>query len=234
MNRPTLKHASTGLAGAIAIASGSQAYGATVPAALPTSYIPTSGVSTQSIPWDVDGDGTQDFEFDFNQASTNGNWVSGIYGIGGVGTAAPVAYTGPYVTYANRLTAGATVGSSSAFAQDAQYIVVLGSRYGTKFYGQFVNHTGGAAITGWAGFEFTEADGLHYGAIELSTSRYRTAANPGGITFIAAEYNTTPGAAVTIPGAVPEPATLGALAFGGAGLAAAALRRRRSTAAQIG
>ncbi len=119
-------------------------------------------------------------------------------------------------------------------AQESPYLVVLGSRYSTKFYGQFVNHTGGAAFTGWAGFEFTEADGLHYGAIELTTSRYRSATNPGGITFIAAEYNTTPGAAVTIPGAGPEPATLGALAFGGAGLAAAALRRRRSAAAQVG
>ncbi len=224
-NRTIISKATTGLAGAVAIASGSQAYGAVVSATLPANILPTSGAFTTSVPWDVNGDGTQDFEFDFNQVSTNGNFVSGVYGLGGVGVNATVGYAGAYVTYTNRLSAGATISASSSFAQEAPYVSVLGSRYGTKFYGQFINATGGAAIRGFVGFEFTAADGIHFGDIELSTSRYRSATNPGGITFYSASYQTTPGVPITI---VPEPTSLAALAFGAAGAAGVALRRRKA------
>ena len=228
MNRKTLKNATTGLAGAVALASGSQAYGAVVSATLPANFTPTSGTTTTPavIPWDVNGDGTVDFDFQFYQASTAGNWVSGIYGLGGVGTAAPVAYKGSYVTYVNKLSLGTTIGSSSAFYQETGYVAVLASRFSGTFYGQFTN--AGTPQAGWVGFEFTALDGIHYGAINLITDRFRSATNKGGIQFLAAEYQTTPGAALTIQ-AVPEPTTLAALAFGGAGVAAA-LRRRKQVA----
>ncbi|MBE7211099.1 MAG: PEP-CTERM sorting domain-containing protein [Gluconacetobacter diazotrophicus] len=239
MKASGIKNATAGLAGAVALAGGSQAYGAVVSVTPPANFIPTSGVSSQQIPWDVDGNGTADFEFTFDQASTNGNWEAGFYGYGGVGIAAPVGYASASfatITYATRLSAGATISSTSAFAQTPTgtkyfYPTVLGSRYGTKFYGQFTNHTGGAAIRGFIGFEFTAADGqLHYGDIEIATSRYRSATNPGGITFYSAAYNTTAGAPITIS-AVPEPTSLAALAFGAAGAAGAAWRRKRKAQA---
>ncbi len=240
MKSSGIKNATAGLAGAVALAGGSQAYGAVVSVSPPANFVPTSGVTTgEEIPWDVDGNGTTDFEITFDQASTNGNWEAGFYGVGGVGIAASIGYAGtitPAITYVTRLSAGGTVSSTSAFAQTpagTQYFYpsVLGSRYGTKFYGQFTNHTGGTAIRGFVGFEFTGADGLlHYGDIELSTSRYRSATNPGGFTFYSAAYNTTAGAPITIS-AVPEPTSLGALAFGAAGAAGAAWRRRRKAQA---
>ena len=209
MNKSVLKNATTGLAGAVALAGGSQAYGAVVSVTPPANFLPTSGVSDNQTIWDVNGDGTPDFILDFTQASTNGNWFSGIYGYGGVGTAAPAGYVNSfagtsgtlYLAYASRLAAGATISSGSTFVQTDPYSSVLGSRYGTKFYGQFVNHTGGAAIRGFIGFEFTAADGIHYGALEVSTSRYRSATNTGGQTFYSAYYQTTPGAALVIPAA---------------------------------
>ena len=241
MKNSAIKKATTGLAGAVALAGGSQAYGAVVSVTPPANFVPTSGVTTgEEIPWDVDGNGTVDFEITFDQASTNGNWESGFYGVGGVGIAAAAGYAGtivPSITYATRLSAGATVSSASAFAQTPTgtkyfYPTVLGSKYGTKFYGQFTNHTGGAAIRGFVGFGFTAADGsIPYGDLQLSTSRYRSATNPGGITFYSAAYDTTAGEAITIPSAVPEPSSLAALAFGTAGAAGAALRRRRKAQA---
>ena len=244
MKASGIKNATAGLAGAVALAGGSQAYGAVVSVTPPANFVPTSGATAgNDTTWDVNGDGTADFVLAFTQASTNGNWFSGIYGYGGVGTAAVAGYstafatssgTG-YISYANRLAAGATIGSGSTFVQTGTYASVLGSRYGSKIYGQFVNHTGGAASRGFIGFEFTAADGLHYGALEVSTSRYRSATNPGGQTFYSAYYQSTPGATLTIPtAAVPEPGSLAALAFGSAGVAAgiAARRRRQQSAGE--
>ena len=232
MKKGIIKGTTTGLAGAVAIAGGTQAYGSVVTVTPPANITPTSGATAAtSRAFDINGDGTVDLEFDFQQTSTAGNFVSGVYGEGGVGVAAPVAYAGSYVVYANRLTVGTSIGPTSAFAQEAPYTDVLASRFSGTFYGQFVTSTG-AAVSGWTGFEFTATDGIHYGAVDLSTSRYVSASSPGGITFLAAEYESVAGTplVITTPAAVPEPSSLAALAFGAAGAAGAVLRRRRTAA----
>jgi len=67
---------------------------------------------------------------------------------------------------------------------------------------------------------------LHYGYIDLSVQKYNSPADPGGFRFFNAAYETTANTPITI---VPEPGTVGMLAFGAAGLAGiAALRRKRA------
>jgi hypothetical protein len=219
----------TGFAGAAALAAASEAYGNVVAAnSLPANYTPTSITSNPPYEpsWDVDGDGTADFQFIFYQKSGNTglNWLAGIYGYGGVGIAAPVAYQGTYAVYVNQLQPGATIGPSSVFNQTQTstggYFNVLASRYKKVLYGQWKTIT-----TGYVGFEFTEADGIHYGYIEVTTSRFVSSSNPGGIFFSNAFYETTPDTPITI---VPEPGTLASLAFGVLALGAAALRRRKA------
>jgi hypothetical protein len=221
----SLKTVSTGLAGAAALAASTEAYGAVVSATLPANFIPSSGVTSPAnqTPWDVDGNGTVDFSLFFSQASTGGNFVSGIYGYGGVGTAAAVAYLGPYVAYVNRLVVGNTIGPASVFNQNTGYVAAFASRFNGTYYGQFVSPN----TRGFIGFEFTNASGLHYGYLELMTSQFASAGSPGGQTFFQAFYETTPNTAITI---VPEPRSLAALAFGAAILGGVALNRRKGAA----
>ncbi len=227
MKKPKyLKAISSGLAGAAALAAGSEAYGGVVPAAsLPANFTPSSGATAATgIAWDVDGDGTNDFNFLFRQTSTTGNFVIGIYGYGGVGINCSVAYQGPFVVYTNRLAGGDTIGPSSDFEQTNPYVDVLASKFSGSTYGQFTAPNS----RGFVGFEFTAGDGqLHYGYIDLFAARYRNAANPGGLQFFSASYDNTPNTPITI---VPEPGSLAALAFGGALLGAVALRRRKAAA----
>jgi hypothetical protein len=100
---------------------------------------------------------------------------------------------------------------------------VLASRYNTKLYGQWKTVT-----QGFMGFEFTGADSqLHYGYIEIKTSRFVNSTNKGGIFFLDAFYETNPNTPITIA-PVPEPGTLASLAFGAAVIGGAALRRRKA------
>lgn len=228
-NPKYLKAVTTGLAGAAALASGTEAYGAPVAAtSLPANFTPANGVTNplHSTLWDVDGDGTVDFGFGFYQKSTNGTFVSGIYGNGGVGYAAAVGYLGVYGAYANNLTVGSVIGPTSSFVQNAGYYTVLTSRFNNVNYGQFSPPNG----TGFVGFEFTEADGIHYGYIQLTTARYTSSTNKGGQQFLQAFYETVPGVPIAIPAAVPEPGSLASLAFGAGLLGAVAVRARKRTA----
>jgi hypothetical protein len=229
---PALKAITTGLAGAAALAAGSEAYGAVVPSAtLPINFVPTSVTSNNIQGWDVDGDGTPDFQFVFYQKAGNTglNWLSGIYGYGGVGINAPVAYIGGAgLSYCNQLLTSTNVGPSSVFNQvqtsTGGYFNVLASRYTTKLYGQWKTVT-----QGFLGFEFTAADGfLHYGYIEIKTSRFVNSTNKGGQFFLDAFYETTPNTAIHVNPPIPEPGTLASLAFGAVVLGAAALRRRKA------
>ena len=80
---------------------------------------------------------------------------------------------------------------------------------------------------GFAGFSFLNASNvLCFGYVELATNAW-TGAGTIGVQFFSLAYENS-GAPIDA-GAVPEPTTLAALAFGGAGLAAAALRRRKKS-----
>ena len=225
MKQPTpLKTASKGLAGALAIASGSSAYGAIVSANLPTDIFPASFPtgSTTTVSWDVNGDGINDFNFSFRQPeSTTGiDWQANIYAFA---NSAVLGYVGPYFPYAGRFTAGQPIaaGGGNTFQPGvaAGTQIIIASIYAGTTYGQFQPPNS----TGFIGFQFTVGANTFNGYIQLKTSR------SFGIDFISAFYNNTPGGAITA-GQVPEPGTLALLAFGAVGVAGAIAKRRKALA----
>ena len=229
-----------GLSGAVTLAGATQAYGAIVAADPPamTTITGNSASSYGRTTWDVNGDGTDDFILGarvFTQAGYGlskdlsftgfSGYGSGNYLVGYTGTA-PVFGT---VTLGTDLSTGTTIGPSSAFAGVYGYFSLLGVKYGSSKYGQFAG-TGGT--TGYIGFEFTEADGTHYGYGKFTSVLTGTTDNTVTATLIydGGYYQTTPNTPIAIPAAVPEPTSLAALAFGAAGVAGAAAYRRKQAA----
>ena len=223
--------ATTGLAGAVAIAGGTQAYGAVVTVTPPTPIVSTNALGTPVTEFfDVNGDGVSDLQLTVGVITADKAAYGGVSGsyvaydtFGTVNQV--VGYAGSFGNYATRLAAGATVGSTSAFVY-GNYLTILGSRFAGKNYGQF-------RTRGFLGFEFAAADGEHFGYLNLLS----TVAGSGAatltstLTFYSAAYESTPGVPITIPGAaVPEPSSLAALAFAGAGLAGAVSYRRKKAA----
>lgn len=229
-----------GLAGAAAMAAGSQAYGVVVfvptPADLPA---PAPGTASVTRTWDVDQNGSNDFTFVFRYPNTTGatgvvwqtnmNPPAGGNAVGG--------HPGTFITYGTNFVQntliGATLPTGSSFQTSAQ--VTLGSVYrsgGVPFaYGGFGNgappgapppggqHNPGGGqpqnAEGFVGFRLGSGANARYGWLQLRTN------TTFGIDFIAAALG-DPGETVET-GVIPEPASLGMLAIG----AAAMLRRKR-------
>lgn len=229
---------STGLAGAIAIAGGTSAYGAIVNVAVPADLTNTAGSPTNTtVNWDVNSDGLFDFTFQNRYPNT----AAGNYGVvwqlnmnpattALATTNGVVSYSGTFVRYASALRAGTTIGTGGPFSTATQ--VTLGSRYsygpsGAYNYGGFAsgpNAATGAVAPGtqaFAGFRFNAADGTHFGWIQLSV-------NAGIIDFTNAAYQTTVGASIAAGAtAVPEPSTMATLAIGAVGVLGTVAKRRR-------
>ncbi len=241
MHRTSIKKA-TGLAGAVAIACGSSAYGAIVSVAPPADLtntpggggaIPGFGTFTGTFAfWDVNNDGTTDFEFTNRYPNTAAGGYGVVWQLGmntttaaAAATNGVVSYAGAFVRYASALTAGTNITATSAFSTSMQ--LVLGSRYsygglGVYNYGGFASAVA-PGTQRYAGFRFAAADGTHYGWVQLSV-------NAGIIDFTNAAYQTTPNTAI-VAGAVPEPGSMAALAAGAAAVGVAIKRRRRAAKA---
>lgn len=212
-----LKKTTSGLAGALAIASGTHAYASPVVVAPPPDSHNTPGGADVFTDWDVNGDGTIDFEFE-NRYPNSGSQVNWQLDMDPFATGAGVVgYVGPFVNYANALSVGTSIGSGSTFQTSSQ--VVLGSNYAGTLYGGFAVQVP-PGTNAYAGFEFQAADGLHYGWLYLNV-------NAGVIDFTGAAYESVPGMAITA-GAVPEPGTMAMLALGAVGVLGAAIKRRRA------
>lgn len=245
MRKTTIIKATKGLAGAVALAGGSSAYGAIINVNTPADLTNTPG-GGGAIPnfstftgtyafWDVNGDGTNDFEFTNRYPNT----AAGSYGVvwqmgmnapttATTSTSGVVGYQGAFVRYGSALNAGVSIGTGGAFSTAQQ--LVLGSQYsygpdGIYNYGGFANSVA-PGTQRYAGFRFNAADGTHYGWIQLSV-------NAGIIDFTNAAYESTPGVAILTgaAAAVPEPGTMAALAFGAATVAGTVIKRRRKQAA---
>ncbi len=183
----------------------------------PADLMNTAGGANTMTNWDVNLDGIMDFTFQnrYPNSATQVVWQLNFNPLAaGSGV---VGYAGPFIPYANALTAGTMIGAGSAFQTGAQ--VTLGSNYGGTFYGGFA-----AAVppgtNAYAGFRFNAADGVHYGWIFLNV-------NAGIIDFTGAAYESTPGMAIAA-GAIPEPGSMALLALGAAGVLGAVVKRRRS------
>jgi hypothetical protein len=218
MKQPkSLKKTSSGLLGALAIASGSSAYAAVVSVAPPPDLSSTPGGATTTENWDVNLDGIVDFGFQnrYPNSGTHVNWQLNFYPVpAGNGV---VGYVGPFINYADALSFGTSIGPASTFQTSAQ--VCLGSNYGGTLYGGFAVEVP-PGTNAYAGFQFTAADGIHYGWVFLNI-------NAGIIDFTSAAYESTPGVAITA-GAVPEPGTMAMLALGAVGVLGVVAKRRRS------
>ena len=222
----------TGLAGAIAIAGGTNAYGAIVSVPVPADLTNTAGsTTTTAVNWDVNSDGVFDFTFQNRYPNT----AAGNYGVvwqlnmnpflNTQATNGVIGYQGAFVRYASALTLGTPiVAGSAAFSTATQ--VTLGSRYSYGPSGVF-NYGGFAAAVPpgtqrYAGFRFNVGGQSYNGWIQLSV-------NAGILDFTNAAYENVAGATINA-GAVPEPGTMALLAIGAVGVVGAVAKRRRSAA----
>lgn len=224
-----------GLAGAAALAGATQAYGSVVNVPLPaniTGHAPTASDAGTNRTVDLNGDGQRDLYFRYRNLSESGGTLLLSYFYGGISTAqgAAVGYQISGQAYAFSLSTGYVVGPSSSFYQVAGYLGHIVTNYNGTNYG-FTNYLGQAGVPEFIGFKFQTVGGqTDYGYIRLETDPYVSAANPGGIKFLALAYENT-GAPIVIPAAVPEPSSLAALAMGAATFAGLGLKRRRTASA---
>lgn len=230
----------TGLAGAVAFAGATQAYGAIVNFTLPTN-IPGHAPNTASTTREyfnvetgvTNSTNTADPGYDlnlgyYNNSGTN-EFFTGIYVNGGKGLVS--YYASNATNYAYGLNPGTTVGTGGTYAtfgQKAGYYSILSLTYNGTAYAILAPNT-----PYYIGFQFLAADGLqHNGWLRVESDTYVSAANPGGFKFLGGAYNTTPdnagGTIVVGQNAVPEPGTLTALAVGAAMLTGVGLKRRRT------
>ncbi len=242
----------TGLAGAVAVAGASQAYGTVINVAAPntiTGHAPSTAGTSREY-WNpatgatttTTGADLVNFGY-YNNSSTN-EFFTGVYllsATSGVPGGGVVSYYASNATnYAYGLAKGATIGTGATYAtfgQKAGYYSILSLTYKGTAYA--IQKPG---TTYYVGFQFTDtADGLlHDGWVELESDTYTSAANPGGLKFIAAAYNNVPdasGGTIAIgavgTNAIPEPGTLSALALGAAALGGVGLQRRRKNASVV-
>lgn len=229
-----------GLAGAIAIASGTSAYASIIQVFPPPDSMEFPGLTT-SVSWDVNSDGTNDFLFTNRYPNT----APGDYGViwqlnmnpfgATASTNGLLSYDGQFIRYAHGVTAYALIGPSrTGFSTQTQ--VALGSKYsygpqGSFYYGGFAADLGptgpdyesvAPGTFSFVGFRFNAADGTHYGWIRLS-------ANAGIIDFHTAAYESTPNAPIPtafLDPLVPEPGTMALLALGAVGVIGTVAKRR--------
>jgi len=235
--------ATKGLAGALLLAGGTTAYGDVISIATPADFNVAPGTAATNANWDLDGNGTVDFIFNYrfpNTAAGNGVvWQANMNPFTGLGaTNGTVGYQGVFIRYTSPLSPGFSIGATLAnsagggantWSTAAQ--AVLGSRYLSggvpTYYSGFASGPGGPSghnavapgTPAFVGFRFTLNGATHFGWLQLSVG-------PGSIDFISAAYENTPGAAIAA-GAIPEPSSLAMLAMGAVGVAGLTVARRR-------
>ena len=225
----------TGLAGAAALAGVTQAYGSVVVRPVPANIAgkdpaTTTSSATTTRLIDVDGNGTNDLQIRYRSFHTSTGAViqqSFVFSITGKTLAyGPVGAYNQY--YAYRLNAGDTIPGTFPVGQSATYLTHVATNINGSDYGLTGPNAWYLGNRGFVGFTFLNAASqLVNGYIEMQTNGW-TGAGTIGVQFFSLAYESTPGQSI-IAGAVPEPSTLAALAFGGVGLAAMAYRRRKAS-----
>jgi hypothetical protein len=245
MNQSTNALTLTGIAGAVALAGASQAYGAIVNLTDPTNITgkaPSTAASSKEYYTILTGKtstksstGAQ-LEFGYLNSSTYNEFFTGVYGLT-AGTQAAGYYSSAGTVYSYPLPKGATIGTggSYAFNQHTGYFTIMAIDDGGTQYGFMTENE-----DVYLGFQFLDtADGLiHDGWLELDSETYTSSTSPGGLIFLGGAYNDVAdvnGGTITAgqTASVPEPGTLSALAAGAVALAGVGLKRRRQNAVLV-
>lgn len=198
----------------------STAMGASVNAALvPSITIPAGGLvppsTLETINWDIDNDGTNDFSF---SKTTSSSTVS--YSTARMQDLGDARVAGGF----KKLSSGDKLGTALdglSFSPGTQSRALMHDYSGTISIGGSL-YAGDWSVgdTGYFGFKFTSSGNTHYGWAEMTLSSSSLQA-----TINEAWYNDTPDGAVTV-GVIPEPAEFG-LGLGALALGAVGLRRMR-------
>jgi hypothetical protein len=220
----------TGLAGAAALAGASQAYGTVVVRPTPANIVghdpgSTTSSATTTRLIDVDGNGTNDLQIRYRSFTSGAYQLQQMFVFSNTGKTAAYGPVGPQSQYyAYDLAAGDAIPGANVFGQNAMYLTQVVTNVNGSDYAIWT--TGERAFIG---FSFTNAASqLDFGYVEVEMDAFGSAVNPtGGVRFFSLAYENSGGPINA--GAVPEPTTLAALAFGGFGLAAAAFRRRKKS-----
>lgn len=204
----------------------------------------TTDTASTRYKFDFNSDGTNDITFEVrNQSSTpTANYAIIEAGLDATNTAlSPINVVGTTAggfNYPSRLTAG-TVSAARPFVTlsltaSGDYLAGGSLAFGNGFPNS--KWTTNATKSGYLGFSFSLADGLHYGFIGMTVGPQGLGANSRAISIGGIGYETTPGTAIAVsggfgavPAPVPEPSSIALVALGGIGLAA--YRRKRAAAA---
>ncbi len=199
--------------------------------------------------FDFNGDGINDITFAVrNEGSTStANFALVLPGLSANNTTySPINIVGTTVAGANqsynypsRITTG-TISAARTFftlalTASGSYLAQGSLAFGAGFTGS--KWKTNATKSGYLGFSFTLADGLHYGFIGMTVGPQGLGANSRAISIGGIGYETTPNTAITVsggfgavPNAVPEPSSVALLALGAGGLAAYRQRRKKAAA----
>lgn len=182
--------------------------------------------------WDVDGDGTNDFELR--------NWTSSTAFLTELGAARFVARPSDNFDGFAKLAAGFNVGATMTggykFFGSAQNGITI--TYGGAIGGDAARDGWSMNDIGFFGFKFTNTSGVHYGWGQINIHGRSAGFGVGqGFTFTEAYYNSVPNAPIAVgdtgAAAVPEidPASAGSvLALVMGSLAMLERRRKRRPA----
>lgn len=247
--RARSQRAATALAGAAALAASSEAYAHTVYSGIVDLDLPYTTGPIARTPWDVNGDGIQDFElvnagtfprtYRYPSTILTNVWVSGSVAANQVQSFESTTYyyyddiyLGPLVypttySFLDQLSPGEIIRDAVDTSRFGSFFIE--TNLALRGSGGFYDPEGWEGATGLFGFRFEAADGTHFGWGRASLEIQGTPEQPVTVaTLHDWAYETVPDQSIKAA-SLPEPGT-GTFLLVGLGAAGVAEHRRRRRA----